>query len=586
MSDWWPASLAHIPAEDPWADERVKVAEIQSFEDGSHTGLRITVSALVSVLELPRVRKNLASLGHKVSTSGPHPFPGDEPFMPAFWIEGYGLLDKRYEPLVLSWQSHDRTVLLPDAGFLMTYGLSPRNVGEIVYWDDPEVPARDVVTVISPSTYSFPRATSASVCILKTYLQDYLSLRERALVQSFWEQRFSPVTHELEEKLAGKEVVDLDTPTRRLRLFRLPDKDGIVLTEASGARVLALPGLLPITEDNEQSDALIWPGIPNPVDHRRAMAMGMEFVFVHDKVLGDYEGRAEFEIHPESGSVSFGTQWAVSHCERVKRDLIRLELKKLYEGVRPSTTRNWHKFAVSPPRETAYEDLTAEKNVAKRAKALTYALVGMAEALSDFALAHGVANQGSTSFIDGLDRRDLDYRGWWKFPDAEVVARHIPLNMTMDAFLDRCLALNKLVAEGLIERSLRSIVQATGAPESHTEKFRSLKLLDLVVCLCQVAHSSGLRFGTGSTEVWARFATDGTTPAQPIASIFTIQDMRILKAHKSGDRDRLASCLSRFNIEINQTAAGFGLALDHVYDTLISEIETAATKIKTALRPS
>ena len=41
--------------------------------------------------------------------------------------------------------------------------------------------------------------------------------------------------------------------------------------------------------------------------------------------------------------------------------------------------------------------------------------------------------------------------------------------------------------------------------------------------------------------------------------------------------------MSRFDIDTNQTAAGFGLALDHIYDALISEIGTAAREIKVAL---
>jgi len=311
--DWWPTSLAHVPNEDPWTHDHVIVAEIKSFEDGSRSGLRLTVSALVPVSELNAVRENPAALSHEVATSGPHPFPGDQPFEPRFWIEAYGLMGGKYEPIVLSWRSHDHTVLTPDPGFLMTYGLSPRNAGDgVVSWDDPAAPVRDVVKVVSPSIYSYPRATPASVSILKPYLQDYLTLRKKALVQSFWEKRFSRTSKELEERLGDKELVDLDTPARRMRLCRLPGPERIVLAEASGSRIVAVPGDLPITDDAEQAEGLVWPGIDGPVSHQRAMGMGAtDYVYVEDRVLGDYEGRADFRINPEHGSVSFGTQWSV-----------------------------------------------------------------------------------------------------------------------------------------------------------------------------------------------------------------------------------------------------------------------------------
>jgi hypothetical protein len=35
--DWWPAPLAHVPKEDPWAHDHVIVAEIKSFDDGGRT---------------------------------------------------------------------------------------------------------------------------------------------------------------------------------------------------------------------------------------------------------------------------------------------------------------------------------------------------------------------------------------------------------------------------------------------------------------------------------------------------------------------------------------------------------------------
>src|SRR6266851_3657220 len=186
-TEWWPQSLAHIPRENPWAHDPVTVAEIKNFENGRHVSRRLTISTLVPMRGLSAVRRNLAALDHSLRTSGPRPFPQkDRAYKPRFWIDGYGSLRARYEPLVLSWQSHDRTVFAADPGFLMTYGLVPR-VGDdgVTYWDDPTGPITSVVQVSAPSVYSFPNVTPAFVRISRDYLQDYLSLRKKALVQSF-----------------------------------------------------------------------------------------------------------------------------------------------------------------------------------------------------------------------------------------------------------------------------------------------------------------------------------------------------------------------------------------------------------------
>jgi hypothetical protein len=80
----------------------------------------------------------------------------------------------------------------------------------------------------------------------------------------------------------------------------------------------------------------------------------------------------------------------VGYCSRVGRNLIRLELKKLYEGIPAPVTRHWHKFAVEPPPAGAYPGILYEPNIGKRAKALTYAIVRVGENLATLAQALGL----------------------------------------------------------------------------------------------------------------------------------------------------------------------------------------------------
>ncbi|MCA1363418.1 hypothetical protein I6F14_23740 [Bradyrhizobium sp. IC3069] len=120
-----------------------------------------------------------------MSVPAAHPvYLEDRPFKPEFWIGAKGLPSDKYEPLVLAWSLHEKTVLQTDPGFLMTYGLVPRSANEgIVYWDDPQEPRHNIVTVAAPSVGKYPLGTHTYVSISKDYLQDYLTLRNMALVQ-------------------------------------------------------------------------------------------------------------------------------------------------------------------------------------------------------------------------------------------------------------------------------------------------------------------------------------------------------------------------------------------------------------------
>jgi len=545
-TDWWPAPLAHVPKEDPWAHDHVIVSEIKSFDDEGHGGERITISALVPISDLDAVRQHIAALGYEVSTSGPRPRPSeDQAYEPRFWIGAHGLPQGRYEPLVLSWRSHDHLVFVPEPGFLMTYGLASRSV----------------------------RNGAVSIC--REYVQDYLTLRKKALVQLFWERRFSSTDSEIEERLGSEECVDLDTPNRRLRLCRL---DQVVVTEVSAGRLLALPGPLPISNDRLETEGLIWPGFDGPVSHAHAMAMRpSDCVYVDDSVLADYEGRPDFSVKPESGAVRFGTRWSVGYCRRVGRNRIKLELKKLYEGVPAAVTRHFHKFATEPPPPEAYPAILNEPNIGKRAKALTYAIVDLGENLATLAQAVGL-RLAPDNFV-GRRRSDLDYEGWWSFPAAEAIGRHVPLNMPVDVFLDRCMSINKLAVDGLVEWPLRKTLHAMGVPPKEIEKRGTLKLLDCVVRMCQVAGASGLSFATSGAEIWQRLSKDGTDPPRPIEQMFALYDMRVLKAHSSDDQKKLAACLRRFGINASEGAAGYGVILDRIYDALIAELASVNGRV-------
>ncbi len=584
--DWWPAPLSHISRENPWGETNVVVAEIKSFDEKPHAGQRSTFSVLVPVAQVDEVRKNLAKLDHQVSASGPHPSPiRSDTYNPKFWIGAHGLPSERYEPLVLSWASHDKTVLQPDPRFLMTYGLAPRNCGAgLVCWDDPAAPVHDIVKVSAPSIWKFPVGTGATVSISREFLQDYLTLRNMALVQVFWEIRFGRIDDEIEKRLGDTEGLDIDFVDRKFSLTRAFEDRQLVAVQVWGGRIVALPAGLPITTNSLEKEGLKWPGFADAVtDSMAARMRASDSVYVDDGVLAAYEGRPEFSIHPESGSVRFGTQWSVGFCNRVGRNLIRLELKKLYEGVPPHVTRHWNKFAVDPLPTSAYRAAIEERNIAKRAKEIIFSVVALGEALAQLGQLAGLKELRPEAFV-GLRRIALEYNGWWTFEDAEAISRQVPPDLSSDAFLDRCMSLNKLIVEGLVEGKVRATLHSVGIPPDAIASLKGLKLLDCIVRMTQVAHATGLELPKDGARIWDRLSHDGTDPAQPIAYLFALYDLRIINAHKAGDRNKkLSEALEPFGVMPGEEAAGYGRILDRIYDLLAFQITEVSRKILAVL---
>ena len=77
--------------------------------------------------------------------------------------------------------------------------------------------------------------------------------------------------------------------------------------------------------------------------------------------------------------------------------------------------------------------------------------------------------------------------------------------MSVDSFLDRCLNVEKLVIEGLNEGSLRKLLQE-GVPAKDIKEFRTLKLLDRIVCMAQLAATTELSLANDGALLWDRLS--------------------------------------------------------------------------------
>ncbi|MBY3392081.1 hypothetical protein HFN88_05195 [Rhizobium laguerreae] len=582
--DWWPDMMRDTASEDPWGEELVTVAEMAGYDDPMHPGQRILWSALVSPEDLASLGGNLRAFNHEVESTG-RPGPRAAGALnPRFHISAF-LDDRRIEcePLVLGWVNANRTAMMLDPRFAMTYGLMPRALGDgTVRWDDPAAPEFDVAIVDPPSVYENLKVSRARTRVSRSHLQDYLTLRGMHLVQVFYEYRSAVRDTAIQAALGGQDRRVERLLTREFDIST--NRDGSYTAQVWGARVIAGPGTMPITADDLDNAGLAWPGIAESVTHGVARKFRLhDWIYVRDTVLAAYEGRSGFQVYPESGGVAFGGQWSVGHCERVGRDVIRAELKKLYEGTPDRVIRHWHAHAIVPGSHVQGEGAANMRNISVRASELVHAVVAIGEHLSALASALKLTERPGADLV-GLDREFLNYNGWWSGPFVEPVTRHVPMDMSREAFLDRCLDLDKLAIESLAERHLRPMVRAIGAPEDSIDSFRGLKLLDRLACLAQVAVAGGLSLTTAGPEIVSRYHREGTKPAQPLTRLFALSDLRQIKGHRKQEIDaRIEGALARFGIDTRAAAGGWGVTLDTVYDGAIEELTSVDATFAKAL---
>ncbi len=573
MNDnWWPDLMRYVENEHPWSEPQVVVAEIRGYDDPYIQGLRFLWSALVSSEDLERLDGKLVGFNYKVEANGPRPDIRGA-YHPRFWISATdGTARIQCEPLILGWESNNRTAMVLDPCFAMTYGLMPRALADgSVHWDNPAAPEYDVAIIDAPSVYADCRQSDARAVISRDYLQDYLTLRRRHLVHVYYETRRGPRDAAIEAMLCGQERRIERLHDREVDIMR--DQQGGYTAQVWGARLVASPHDLPISSDPLDTIGLVWPGIDEPVTNRLARSFRpMEgIVYVRDNVLAAYEGKPGFSVSATSGGVAFGNQWAVTSTTRIGRDVIRLEVRKLYEGTPNRVIQHWHDYAVAPTPLMLLPESRLERNVGTRSKALVDKLTVVGQLLCGLSAKLGLSGKCVEDFV-GLDPQKLAYEGWWNGPHVEPITRHIPVQMGRDEFLQRCQALDKVLIEALGERSLRPLVKAIG-PQPETDSFRGMKLLDRILCLVQAANTSGLTLWESAEAVLERFRTEGTDPAQPIVKLFALSDLRQLASHRKDPDIIVPSALKRFGIDLAETADGWGRVLDRIYDGLAEQLE-------------
>jgi hypothetical protein len=581
---FWPASLAHVAfPHDTAGSEYITIAEISEAHVGGFEGYRKVTVALVPLAMVSEILQSTAATGHEIQSHGPLPIVDDvgPPHRSGFWIAGIER-ENRFEPLVNAWRGSDTDVLVPDNNLLMVFGLVPRHTGESqLSWDDLHGPVYDVVRTSTVSDYQRPKdqRQRAFVEIRRDYLLEYCRIKQAAAVAFYYEQRWSRGDATFDRVMAGRSNEDFYLPGRLLNLqSHRSHVDGSPrqFAQVWGRRIVMPRGERRVIEVDDP--ALVWPDHAEPMTLQRAGSEHL-MAYVSDQVLRDYEGRPAFEIHPKSGGVSYRAQWSVGYCHRTGREHIALELKKLYEGSPSAVIEHWHRYAVPQAQAYADRDINGDRNIAIRAEELVAAYLAMTRTLAQLADRLGLSF--AQADVGSHDIAGVECRGWWTIEGLSSLGNVVPLSVALDGFLDRAVTV-VILLESIHQAPLRNMVLKLGTDKKQVAEFKSMKLLATLCQLATICRGSGHRWPEDASHIVGGWNKDLRIPF--LRRLFAVNQLRQKASHRTGAdfAASLAADLDAFGIEPMAQAAGWGRAVDAMYDGLIEDFNAIATLLSAA----
>ena len=477
----------------------------------------------------------------------------------------------QFEPLVSSWTKHNKTVYIPDSKLLANYYLISRNSEQKIYWDDPSIPRYNIVEVMPTSDFTTENGSTLSkVEIEREYLEDYAFLKKCAIVEFYFEERWicddEPAINTILSGESGKRISQVN---RRIKLMKTTFKNYKYNIQIWGRQVILIPKSSPISDP--KPILLKWPGLKNELSEEDLRKSIMDYVYVLDHYLIEYENKEEFTLYPESGSINYQGWWGLSFCQREGRDYVRCELRKLYEGVPAYITREINKYAVQ--KEIAEENISkfGNKNIASRARKVIYEYLDLFLTLSK--LFKSVELFYDDEELCSLSKEKIDYCGWFNFMELRKLGNVAKLESTEEEFLNRCRDINSFF-ESIKEKPLRAFLKKINIPEDKTKSFKTNKLLELIIKILKVSIETGLNITSNSTEISKRISF--STKLEEVSFLFFLYDIRTYASHRAGTDTikKYEESLKFFNVDKEYMKSnGWGIAIDNVMDKIIESQE-------------
>jgi hypothetical protein len=583
--DPFPKRMSHLLTPYFTDEADIVIAETANLRGVGMRGMRLLTTALVPLNHLSAALATPSEMGWAMKFG--EGYTMRRPQGSGTLFEIVSPTGRAYEALVEMWNEHNATVMLPQSRLLATYGLQPRFLGkqQSIRWDDLERFEFDVVVVDPLAKYHGPDDHTPSVVrIQRQYAEDYADVRRRALVAVFFEQQSVAEDDDLHELLGGKEYWHHTSPGLYVEIKHIKGFDsGFPLYVAAwGCRLILKPtGQLPVSEDKRSP--LVWPNIDRPITRSSDFNFGnaMDRIFARDELLVKYEGIPEFDVHPNSGGVSYGGRWSLDYSHRVGRDFIAYELRKIYEGCPTSVIEHVHQYVVDREVAEAQRREIGNANIGSRAEHVInsyYKLVDAIKLVADaVGLSLGLKEISSPTFAE------VEYSGWWTFDEYRVLGNVAKQTMTRDEFLRRSERVFHVI-EPLRESSLRRIVRAVGETGDDVDDLGSLKLLARLAQIASVSADSGLRIKQQAGSLIARW--NGHVTVASMKTLFALNDLRQLTDHviRSGAKEKFARAIEAFGIDETEMKTGWGFALDRVYDRSADALTAVASLLESAVK--
>lgn len=362
---------------------RIELGRIESSEVRGNWGHSYFSTALVPYFYKDTLMNSEGESCHFIDYTGPILIEKKEDlYKEKYYLRGLLDDDLKLEPLVSSWNRHNKMVYLPDPKILMNYALISRNSNQKTYWDDPSLPRYGVIEVLPTSNYTIENGhTLAKVEIERDYLEDYAYLKECSVFEFFFEERWIIGSdEELDEILKKESCIEYTKSSKRIKIMRHKTDKGDYNIQIWGRQELLTPKKSPITEPEPL--VLNWPGFDSSCTEEIVRKSMIDYVYAKDEYLSNYENREEFTIYPETGGVDFQGWWGISYCNRIGRDYIQFEIRKLYEGLPDYIIKQINKYAVPKEVVDRNVEIYGAKNIGQRTKKLIYTYIDLFQSLS------------------------------------------------------------------------------------------------------------------------------------------------------------------------------------------------------------
>ena len=452
----------------------------------------------------------------------------------------------------------------------MTLGLTARCVGnekQRLVYDDLGLPEFGVAQGGISNEYYWQATRNISWTMSNEYLRKYLWLRGARGVRVFFYQTLFREDPQLRELMGDSSHVVLK-PEDGAHWYTLDIREhkGGLLVQIWASVESVTCEICP----EQSASGITWPGYSEPMTEDKANALIDETpVFLNDKFLQKYEQSEFYNTVPfESDGLwscnpSYKGQWSFTGCRRVGRNVIRVPMRELYKPKPDREILRAYEFALSPD-EVGHLDL-AEEHIASKTKRLLDQLLRLGDNLSRIGTYVGLENPSEE--IIGLSRHRLQANGWMDYPKLSRLAQAAPVDMTQQEFLARCKRVHEdwqVIPDGIV----KTILKKSGCPSADVQDLGLIKLLQALTNIVQQLdrdHDTVNSFPSSrERENWA-------SRNEALAPLFLTYDLRIADAHES--ESNCLATLRKMGFEIAQLNEGYGYALDHVMDSVISSFE-------------